>query len=88
MSEEQLTIDELANRTGVAALSRADASWRELARRKLTELDQRLAHAQAARTLIAHAVACQHQDIRECPNGASVRAARLAGASLEQAHQH
>ena len=74
--------------TFVAALSRADDSWRELAHRKLTELDQRIAKAQTARTLLTHALACRHDNIRECPNGARVRAARLAGASIEEAHRH
>lgn len=62
--------------------------WREPAQRKLTELDQRIAHAQAARTAIAHALACPHDDLHECPNFASVMAAHLAGSSLEEAHPH
>lgn len=62
--------------------------WRELHQRKLTELDQRIAQAQAARTAIAHALACPHEEILDCPNFASVVAARLAGASLQQAHPH
>lgn len=130
MPEEQLTIGELAQRTGVAtsalryweecgllpastvglvgeilllrdvgftlrevkaliaARSQAGDGWRELHQRKLTELDQRIARAQAARTAIAHALACRHEDTRECPNFASVVAARLAGSSLEEAHPH
>lgn len=46
--------------------------WRQLAQRKLTELDQRIAQAQAARTAISHALACPHEDILQCPNFASV----------------
>jgi DNA-binding transcriptional MerR regulator len=130
MPEEQLTIGELAQRTGVAtsalryweecgllpastvglvgeilllrdvgftlrevkaliaARSQAGDGWRELHQRKLTELDQRIARAQAARTAIAHGLACRHEDTRECPNFASVVAARLAGSSLEEAHPH
>jgi DNA-binding transcriptional MerR regulator len=70
--------------------SRSDGldAWRELAQRKLAELDERITQAQAARTAIAHALACQHQDILNCPNFASVIAARLAGSPLEQAHPH
>ncbi len=63
-------------------------AWRELARRKLAELDERIAQAQAARTAVAHALACQHQDILDCPNFAGVIAARLAGSPLEEAHPH
>jgi DNA-binding transcriptional MerR regulator len=65
-----------------------NANWRDLARQKLAELDHRLARIQAARTLIAHGLACPHEDVRECPNHARVTAARLAGATLEEAHGH
>ena len=61
---------------------------RELHRRKLTELDERIAQAQAARTAVAHTLACPHEDIFDCPNFTSVVAARLAGSSLEKAHPH
>ena len=67
---------------------RAGGAWRELARRKLAELDERIARSQAARTAIAHSLACPHDDIRECPNFTRMIAARLAGASLEEAHTH
>jgi DNA-binding transcriptional MerR regulator len=72
----------------LASRSRAVDGWRELAQRKLTELDQRIAQAQVARTAIAHALACTHEDILNCPNFAGVVAARLIGSSLEQAHPH
>lgn len=72
----------------VTARSSADDSWQELHRRKLAELDQRIAQAQVARTAIAHALACPHDDIHDCPNFGRVIAARLAGASLEEAHSH
>jgi DNA-binding transcriptional MerR regulator len=71
----------------IASRSLVD-SWRESAQRKLTELDQRIAHAQAARTALTHALACPHENILECPNFTSVIAARLAGSSLEDAHPH
>lgn len=61
---------------------------RELQRRKLAELDRRIARAQAARTAIAHALACPHEDILDCPTYASAAAARLAGASFEEVHPH
>jgi DNA-binding transcriptional MerR regulator len=64
-------------------------AWRELHHRKLAELDERIAQAQAARTAIAHALACQQQDgIFHCPNFASIVAARLAGSPLHEAHPH
>lgn len=72
----------------IGARAQADGSWRELHRRKLAELDQRIARAQVARTAIAHVLACPHEDIHDCPNFGTVVAARAAGASLEEAHSH
>jgi DNA-binding transcriptional MerR regulator len=64
-------------------------AWRELHRRKLAELDERINRAQAARTAIAHALACQHDEgLFHCPNFTAVLAARLAGSSLAEAHSH
>jgi DNA-binding transcriptional MerR regulator len=71
-----------------ASRAAAGDGWRELPVRKLAELDRRIAQAQAARTALAHVLACPHEDIRECPNYASVVAARLAGLSLEQSDLH
>jgi DNA-binding transcriptional MerR regulator len=70
----------------VASRSSTGSDWRELHRRKLTELDQRIAQAQAARTAIAHAMACPHEDLHDCPKFAGMVAARLSGASLAEAH--
>ncbi|GAA2806193.1 MerR family transcriptional regulator [Nonomuraea dietziae] len=71
----------------IAARSPAGDGWRELYQRKLTELDQRIAQAQVARTVIAHGLACPHRDIFECSNFAGGVAALLAGSSLEEAHE-
>lgn len=71
----------------IASRSLAGDGWRELYRRKLTELDQRIAQAQAARTAIAHGLTCPHEDIVECSNFASGVSALLAGFSLEEAHE-
>lgn len=62
--------------------------WRELAQQKLADLDQRIAHAQAARTAIAHSLACPAEDLLQCPNFASIVAASLAGTPLQNAHRH
>ncbi|WP_329048482.1 MerR family DNA-binding transcriptional regulator [Amycolatopsis sp. NBC_01488] len=66
----------------------AAAGWRELQQRKLAELDARIARAQAARTAIAHGLDCPHEDVHDCPNFRRGVAARLAGATLEEAHSH
>ena len=65
---------------------RRRASWRELARRKLVELDERIAEAQAARVAVEHALACPHEDIVTCPNFQEVVRLRLAGKPLEDVH--
>ena len=62
--------------------------WRPLAQRKLAELDEQIAKAQAAREAIEHALRCPHEDILRCPNFRSLIAARLAGQPLSEAHQH
>jgi DNA-binding transcriptional MerR regulator len=62
--------------------------WRRLARRKLSQLDERIAKARTARDAIQHGLRCRHEDILQCPNFASIAAARLAGQPLHQAHVH
>ncbi|TDD26379.1 MerR family transcriptional regulator [Actinomadura sp. KC06] len=63
-------------------------SRQEILRRKLIELDERIAQAQAARTAVAHGLSCPHENILDCPHFTAGVAARLAGASFEEAHQH
>ncbi len=70
----------------MAARSSSPQSWRELARRKLVELDERIAEAQAARVAVEHALACPHEDIVTCPNFQEVVRLRLAGKPFEDAH--
>jgi MerR family copper efflux transcriptional regulator len=72
----------------MAARAVALEDWQRLARRKLAELDDQIANAQTAREAINHALGCPHQDIRQCPNFASVVTARLAGQPLHHAHRH
>jgi len=80
------TVREL--KTLLALRTSAAPAWRELQRRKLAELDARIARAQAARTAIAHGLDCPHEDVHDCPNFRRGVAARLAGATLEEAHSH
>jgi len=70
----------------MAARATDPSSWRELARRKLAELDERIAEAQAARVAVEHALACPHDDIVTCPNFQEVVRLRLAGKPLEDVH--
>jgi DNA-binding transcriptional MerR regulator len=75
---EQLAL--LAPRDGAPA-------WKELAQRKLAELDEQIATAQAAREAIRHGLRCPHEDLRQCPNFNAGITARLAGLPLSQSHQ-
>jgi DNA-binding transcriptional MerR regulator len=71
--------------------SRADGAgaWRELQQRKLDELDEQIARAQAARTALAHGLDCANDGgVFQCPNFARGIAARLAGLPLREAHAH
>jgi DNA-binding transcriptional MerR regulator len=72
----------------IAARSLPGDDWRVLAERKITELDRRIAHAEAAREAIAHAICCPCEDILECPTFTGVVAARLSGTPFDQAHSH
>ncbi len=72
----------------LASRAHAVDGWRQLAYRKLAELDEQIAKSQAAREAITHALRCQHEDIATCPNFASVIAACLADKPLEEAHLH
>jgi MerR family redox-sensitive transcriptional activator SoxR len=72
----------------MASRASAPGDWRRLAQRKLTELDEQIAKALAAREALEHALRCPHQDILQCPNFAGVITARLDGQPLSEAHQH
>ena len=56
--------------------------------RKLAELDEQIARAQAAREAIRHGLRCPHEDITQCPNFNAGVTARLAGQPLSRSHQH
>jgi DNA-binding transcriptional MerR regulator len=64
----------------------AEPNWRQLAQRKLAELDEQIARAQAAREAISHGLRCPHQDLAQCPNYNAGLTARLAGQPLSQSH--
>ena len=72
----------------IGSRSRAVNGWRDLAELKLAELDERITKAQDARTAIAHALACKHEDILACPKFSGAISARLAGSPLEKTVTH
>lgn len=69
------------------ARSKRQSTWRELIRRKVSELDEHLARVQAAHLLLEHALRCQHEDITQCPKFQKVVGSHLAGTPLRaQSH--
>jgi DNA-binding transcriptional MerR regulator len=60
---------------------------RRLMQRKLAELDEQIARAQAIREAISHGLRCPHDDITQCPNFNAGITARLAGQPLSRSHQ-
>jgi DNA-binding transcriptional MerR regulator len=70
----------------IASRTSASGEWSRLARRKLAELDEQIARAQAARNAISHGLRCPHEDITQCPNFNAGITARLAGQPLSRSH--
>ena len=81
---DTFTLDEI--RRLMAARAKSPGAWRELARRKLVELEERIAEAEAARVAVEHALACPHEDIVGCPNFQHIVRLRLEGKPLEDVH--
>lgn len=74
-------------KTLIASRAGTRGEWGRLARRKLAELDEQIARAQAAREAIRHGLRCPHEDITHCPNFNFGITARLAGHPLSRSHQ-
>lgn len=75
-------------KTLMASRSTSHDVWRELAREKIEELEERITRAQVGRVALQHALRCKHEDILDCPNFVQVLAARREGKPLEDAHTH
>jgi DNA-binding transcriptional MerR regulator len=73
-------------KTLLAASASTPGDRTQLMRRKLAELDEQIARAQAIREAISHGLRCPHQDITQCPNFNAGITARLAGQPLSQSH--
>jgi DNA-binding transcriptional MerR regulator len=70
----------------LAAGASTPGERRRLMQRKLAELDEQIARAQAARDAISHGLRCPHEDITQCPNYNAGITARLAGQPLSRSH--
>jgi DNA-binding transcriptional MerR regulator len=71
----------------LAARASTPGDRRQLMQRKLAELDEQIARAQAVREAISHGLRCPHDDITQCPNFNAGITARLAGQPLARSHQ-
>ncbi len=71
----------------MAGHANAPGDRSQLMRRKLAELDEQIARAQAVREAISHGLRCPHEDITQCPNFNAGITARLAGQPLSRSHQ-
>lgn len=74
-------------KTLLAASAGTPGDRRQLMERKLAELDEQIATAQAAREAISHGLRCPHEDITQCPKFNAGITARLAGQPLAQSHR-
>jgi DNA-binding transcriptional MerR regulator len=78
----------LAEQKALMASRAEGPGWKQLAQRKLAELDEQIARAQAVREAIRHGLRCPYDDITHCPNFNAGVTARLAGQPLSRSHQH
>jgi MerR family redox-sensitive transcriptional activator SoxR len=76
----------LAEQKSLLTSGPGEPRWRQLAQRKLAELDEQITRAQAAREAISHGLRCPHHDLRQCPNFDAGLTAQLAGQPLAQSH--
>jgi DNA-binding transcriptional MerR regulator len=74
-------------KTLIATRASVPGERRQLMRRKLAELDEQIARAQAVREAISHGLRCPHEDMAQCPNFNAGVTARLAGQPLSRSHR-
>ena len=84
----------LAEQKALLAPRDGAPDWREIAQRKLAELDEQIARAQAARDAISHGLRCQRRDAAQrpdfqavCPDFQARIAARRPGPARPRSHQ-
>jgi len=77
----------LAEQKALLAPREGTPGWKQLAQRKIAQLDEQIARAQAAREAISHGLSCPHEDITQCPNFNAGVTARLAGQPLAESHR-
>lgn len=86
LREVGFTLSEI--RRVFASRARSPRAWRELASRKVEELDAQIEKAQAARSAIGHSLNCPKDDILECPLFWKTVGDVLKGLPVADAHGH
>jgi DNA-binding transcriptional MerR regulator len=61
-------------------------AWRELAARKMADLEAQIVNATAARRAIDHALSCPQDNMLDCPNFWAAVDGVLEGKALAEAH--
>lgn len=67
---------------------RRSDSWRDIAARKVDELEDRIAKSEAARSALLHALAHHHDDPLGCPRFSDAVTDALCGVPLRNSHPH
>jgi DNA-binding transcriptional MerR regulator len=70
------------------ASASGSAAWRDVAARKLKDLDDRIEQAEAARSALQHTLAHHNHDVLDCPRFWDAVTNRLQGISLQASHPH
>jgi DNA-binding transcriptional MerR regulator len=84
LKEVGFTLSEI--RTIIAGRALAPTDWRDVATRKLREINDRIAKAEMAKLAIEHTLACPHDNPLECPNFWRTVGGILEGKSMAEAH--
>lgn len=71
----------------VSGRQEGEPGWRDIAKGKLAELNERASRLRVARVALEHAIRCRHGDPAECPTFWSIVSARLDGRSLAESHR-
>jgi MerR family redox-sensitive transcriptional activator SoxR len=72
----------------LASPARSPGAWRELATRKLEELDTQIAKAEAARQAIEHSLRCPKENILACPTFWKTVSGVVSGQTVAESHTH
>jgi DNA-binding transcriptional MerR regulator len=88
LREVGFSLNEIRQIMRPGSASPGSGAWRDVALRKLGELDDRIEKAEAARSGLRHALAHHEDDLFDCPRFWDAVTGRLRGSSLRESHPH